>query len=65
MAEEYRQEPAPRAAVAVIVNHDERILFGQRKVANNDFEWQIPGGWIHNGETPEQAARREVEEEPG
>lgn len=65
MAEESRQEPAPRAAVAVIVNHDERILFGQRKVANNDFEWQIPGGWIHNGETPEQAARREVEEETG
>ncbi len=63
MAEESRHGLIPRAAVAVIVNHDERILFGQRIVGNNDFEWQIPGGWIHNGETPEQAARREVEEE--
>ncbi len=65
MAEEPKQEPIPRAAVAVIVIHEERILFGQRIVADNDFEWQIPGGWIRNGETPEQAAKREVEEETG
>ncbi len=65
MEKEFRYEPVPRTAVAVIVTYDGRILFGQRKVANEDFEWQIPGGWIHFGETPEQAARREVEEETG
>ncbi len=55
----------PRAAVAVVLTHNGRTLFGQRKVSANQFEWQIPGGWINNGETPQQAARREVGEETG
>lgn len=53
----------PRAAVAVIVTLGDRVLFGQRRLLSGGFEWQLPGGWINDGEVAEKAARREVEEE--
>jgi len=49
----------------VIVTDAERVLFGKRAGDNGDFEWQLPGGWINPGESPRQAARREVVEETG
>lgn len=55
----------PHTAVAVVVTHEGRVLFGQRKDELGNFQWQLPGGWIKNGENPESAARREVEEETG
>ena len=51
--------------VAVVVTHQHKVLFGQRKSGQTGFEWQLPGGWINAGESPEQAARREVYEETG
>ncbi len=55
----------PRVGVAVIVTHQQRVLFGKRVVASGEFVWQLPGGWIELGESPEQAASREVAEETG
>ncbi len=55
----------PRAAVAAIVICQNKVLFGQRRLQSEYFEWQLPGGWIHTGESPDKAARREVEEETG
>ncbi|MCP4335709.1 MAG: NUDIX domain-containing protein [Gammaproteobacteria bacterium] len=52
-------------AVAVIVTDADRVLFGRRACVNGGFEWQLPGGWLNRGESPRQAARREVVEETG
>lgn len=52
-------------SVGVVVVSDGKILCGAR---HNDFGYGLvcgPGGHIENGETPEQAAFRETEEEFG
>lgn len=45
----------------VICIRDERILY----VRKPKSKWALPGGRIENGETPEQAAVRELSEETG
>jgi len=48
------------ASVAVMVG--ERLLIGKR---SDDQRWNLPGGHVEEGETPEQGAIRELEEETG
>lgn len=55
-----------KAAIAIVKDRNNRILLGLCK--NDDFRnnrWCFPGGHIENGETPKQAAVREVFEETG
>jgi 8-oxo-dGTP pyrophosphatase MutT (NUDIX family) len=60
-----RQAMRVNCAVAVVVLHRRRVLFGKRRTRDGGFEWQLPGGWIEAGESPQRAARREVFEETG
>lgn len=57
-------EHAP--AVAVIVERDGRVLgVRQRRPAIDRDTWELPAGLIDPGETPEEAASRELAEETG
>lgn len=51
--------------VAVVVRHSGKYLLGNCNGGRRDGYWCFPGGHIEDGETPGQAARREVKEETG
>ena len=56
-----------KTAVVAIVEKDGKILLG-KKVSSNHFlsgSWHIPGGKLHEGETEEEALKREMKEEAG
>jgi len=54
-----------RIAIAV-VHHDDKFLIGRRSPAQQlAGYWEFPGGKLHDGETPQQAALRECREETG
>ena len=59
------------AAVALVLTSDEEgracFLITRRasRLRNHPGQWALPGGRLDAGETPEQAALREVEEEVG
>ena len=53
-------------AVAVIVERDGRVLgVRQRRPPIDRVTWELPAGLIDPGETPSQAAARELAEEAG
>jgi 8-oxo-dGTP diphosphatase len=55
----------PKVAVAVLVQHEQRILLVRR--ANEPFRglWTLPAGFVNGSEDPAQAAVRECMEETG
>jgi 8-oxo-dGTP diphosphatase len=51
---------------AVIERSDRRLLIGQRRRSDTSpLKWEFPGGKVENGETPETALARELQEELG
>ena len=52
-------------ALKAVIVKDEKILILRRTKKENCFRemWDIPGGGINFGETPEEALKREVKEE--
>jgi len=55
-------EPKPAVSMAIITRGD-RVLMIQRRQREGRLSWAFPGGGIEAGESPEQAAVREVAEE--
>jgi 8-oxo-dGTP diphosphatase len=51
---------------AVIERSDQRLLIGQRrKNDSSPLKWEFPGGKVRDGESPEVALARELQEELG
>lgn len=49
----------------MLANRDGKIFVGQRVDSISNIAWQMPQGGIDEGEEPEAAALRELEEETG
>ncbi len=58
------ENPVP-ASTAVLMDDAGRILLVLRNREPGAGEWALPGGFVENGESPAQAAARELEEETG
>ena len=59
------QPPQVRVGVGVFILRDGKFLMQQRQGSHGADTWSVPGGHIEYGETPEEAAIREVREETG
>jgi 8-oxo-dGTP diphosphatase len=60
----YYYNPIP-AACCFLTNSDGELLMVQRSVEPRKGLWTLPGGFVESGETTEQGALRELEEETG
>ena len=52
-------------AAAIIENNNKEILTAKRSDVSEGPAWEFPGGKVEDGETPEEALRREIDEELG
>lgn len=49
--------------VAAIIKHEDKIFATQRGYGEFEGGWEFPGGKIEEGETPQEALKREIMEE--
>jgi 8-oxo-dGDP phosphatase len=56
----------PSVGIAILDRAADRVLMVWRhRFTTDTWNWELPGGWVDPGESPEQAAAREAEEETG
>lgn len=65
--EKYHQIHYPHEAVSIVVfnEKDEVLMIQSKRYTVMRLEWEIPAGRVEEGETKEEAARRECREETG
>ncbi|MGW4502602.1 NUDIX hydrolase [Micromonospora sp. NPDC004336] len=57
---------APRSAMVAVLDEQERLLLMRRhRFVFDRWVWELPGGYVDEGEQPAACAIREVEEETG
>ncbi|TWJ23075.1 ADP-ribose pyrophosphatase YjhB (NUDIX family) [Micromonospora endolithica] len=57
---------APRSAMVAVVDDQEHLLLMRRhRFVFDRWVWELPGGYVDEGEQPAVCAMREVEEETG
>jgi len=61
----YIKKEGPSVGILAITKDEKIILFRQFRPGPNEILNEIPGGYIDNDETPEEAALRELKEETG
>lgn len=60
----FYQNSKPTAS-AIITNKDGQILLAKRSIKPKLGYWDLPGGFLEDGEDPQEGVRREVREELG
>jgi len=55
----------PGVGVLAILIYNNKVLLGKRKGSHGDGEWCFPGGHMELNETPNECAKRELNEETG
>ncbi len=57
----------PKPTATAIIIKDQKLLVGKRNLKDEPFfgEWDFFGGYIHQGESPEESLKRELKEELG
>jgi len=67
LIEEHHYLHYDRQSVGIVIENDkdEILLIQSYRYVTNSIEWEIPAGGIEEGETPQEAAKREVLEETG
>jgi ADP-ribose pyrophosphatase YjhB (NUDIX family) len=65
MEEKLKEIGGPNKCPVAVLIRDNHILFGLRNYTKDMSVWIVPGGRCEEGETLEEALRREVYEEAG
>ena len=55
----------PKIGVGILIVRKGKLLLGRRTGSHGADSWSTPGGHLEFGETPEQCAHRETQEETG
>jgi len=55
----------PFVGVGIVIERDNQVLLLKRKNVHGEGTWSTPGGYLEYGESPEECAQREAEEETG